>query len=50
MRRKMSFVGYARVSSIGQSLDLQLEKLSNLYEDAGDKVRYAEVWLCCMNR
>ena len=25
----MSFVGYARVSSIGQSLDLQLEKLSS---------------------
>ena len=25
----MSFVGYARVSSVGQSLDLQLEKLSS---------------------
>ena len=29
MRHKMSFVGYARVSSICQSLDLQLEKLSS---------------------
>ena len=39
MRHKMSFVGYARVSSIGQSLDLQLEKLSSCEKLFQEKVK-----------